>query len=235
MKPISIMWSEGVTEEEAAQAVFTVHQIINSLFRVRKHKRITPLAPAIRPFGTWVIPAVPRGAPYWGTQWYIDRSLDPELNRVRGPDFLRLVTLEPWQIHDPHFDLAILDLELVADPDDAPETPALGLTEPGTATVISVAPLREIADREERLLALRRLVAHHLGHLARVPRPGRTENVDLTDAEPHCTAICAMRHAANVFELLRYAREEREAGVLYCPACEHDMRVQLASAQFNLN
>ncbi|NOZ28944.1 MAG: hypothetical protein GXP39_12955 [Chloroflexi bacterium] len=235
MKPISVMWSEGVTEEEAAQAVFTLHQIVNSLFRVGKRKRISPLMPTIRPFGTWVIPAVPRGAAYWGTQWYVDRSLDPELKRVRGPDFLRLVELEPWQIQDPHFDLAILDLELIADPDDAPEMSSLGLTLPGTATVISVAPLREIADPEQRLMALRRLVAHHLGHLARVPRPGRTENVDLTGPEPHCTAVCAMRHANDVFELLHYAQEEKRAGVTYCPACEHDLRVQLASAQFSLN
>ncbi len=235
MKPISIMWSEGVTEEEAAQAVYTVHEIITSLFRTSKRKRISPLVPAIRPFGTWVIPAVPKGAAYWGTQWYIERSLDPELNRVRGPDFLRLVQLEPWQTHAPHFDLALLDHELIADPDDAPDVLALGLTLPGTATVISVAPLRDIPDHDDRLMALRRLVAHHLGHLARVPRPDRTKNVQLTDEEPHCTAVCAMRHAANVFELLRYAREEKEAGITYCPDCTHDLRVQLASAQFSLN
>ncbi|MCD6291135.1 MAG: hypothetical protein J7M34_11580 [Anaerolineae bacterium] len=235
MKPIAIMWSEGVAEEEAVQAVFTVHQIVGALFRVERRNQFSPLVPAVRPFGTWVIPSVPRGAAYWGTQWYVERSLDPELNRVRGPDFLRLVQLEPWQIHDPHFDLALLDYEIIADPDDAPEETTLGLTLPGVAAVISVAPLREIPDREDRLLALRRLVAHHLGHLVRVPRPGRTEHVDLSGPEPHCTAVCAMRHANDVYELLRYAREEREAGVTYCRACARDLKIQLASAQFSLN
>jgi len=243
MKPISIMWSEGVREDEAAQMVFTVYQIVISLFRVGKHGHLLPIVPEIRPFGTWVIPAVPRGAAYWGTQWYVERSLDPQLNRVRGAEFLKLVQLEPWQTHDPHFDLALLDHELVVEEGRTTGTQVLGLTLPGTATVISVAPLRNIVDHAERLLALRRLVAHHLGHLVRVPRPDRTDNVDATVLEPwpdgqdrpHCTAICAMRHADHVFELLRYAHEEEEAGVIYCPACEQDLRLQLVSAQFSLN
>ncbi len=235
MKPFSIMWSEGITEEEAAQAVLTVQEIVTSVFQIEKWKRVSPLMPEIRPFGTWVIPAVPRGAAYWGTQWYIERSLDPKLKRVRGYDFLRLMQFEPWQLQAPHFDLALLDHELIGDPDDAPETLTLGLTLPGTATVISVVPLRPIRNREQRLSALRRLIAHHLGHMARVPRPDRTEGVDTSGPEPHCTAICAMRHAENIFELLKYTREEAEAGVTYCADCQHDLRVQLVSAQFSLN
>ncbi|MCS7219706.1 MAG: hypothetical protein RML36_12345 [Anaerolineae bacterium] len=235
MKPFSIMWSEGITEEEATQAVLTVQEIVTSAFRIEKWKRVSPLMPEIRPFGTWVIPAVPRGAAYWGTQWYIERSLDPKLKRVRGYDFLRLVQFEPWQFQAPHFDLALLDHELIGDPDDAPETLTLGLTLPGTATVISVAPLRAIRNRSRRLAALRRLIAHHLGHMVRVPRPGRTKSVDTSGPEPHCTAVCAMRHAENIFELLKLTREEAEAGVTYCDECQRDLRVQLVSAQFSLN
>ncbi|GAB4562054.1 MAG: hypothetical protein Kow0047_09880 [Anaerolineae bacterium] len=239
MKPISIMWSAGVTEEEARLAIKTIQEQVEALFsgneKPRRPRNIVPVLPVVRPLGTWYIPDLPQGAPYWGTQWYIERTLHPELGRIRGPEFLRLVQLEPWQNHAPHFDMALVEYEVMEDPDDSPHLTTLGMTLPGTATVVSVAPLRLIHDPLDRERALRRLIIHQLGHLARVPRPGRTKNVTLATGEPHCTALCAMRDARNVFELVRYAKEEAEAGVTLCPDCENDLRVQLISAQFSLN
>lgn len=233
MKPISIMWSEGVSEEEAAQAVYTVQEIVTNLFEIEQGGRLRTRMPEIRPFGTWVIPAVPRDAAYWGTQWYVERALDPTQRRVRAAEFLRLVQHEPWQMQAPHFDLALLDFELMVG-DETADAP-LALTLPGTATVISVVPLRALQDRNQRLLALRRLVAHQLGHLVQVPRPDRTIQISHEHGETHCTAICAMRHASDPLTLLRYAQEEIVAGGMYCTECRRDLQRQLATIHFSLN
>jgi hypothetical protein len=228
------MWSAGVTEEEATQAVLAIQEIINAIFRSDHGRRLWLRMPEIRPFGTWEIPSVPRGAAYWGTQWYVERSLDVQQQRIRARDFLRLVEIEPWQLQAPHFDMALLDYDLMLDAEDDPETLTLALTLPGTATVLSVAPLRGLRQ-EDQMLAWRRLVAHQLGHLVRAPRLDRVAAVDLTQSEPHCQAVCAMRHADNTYDLLRHAHEEAAAGITYCPACQRDLRIQLASIQFSRN
>jgi predicted Zn-dependent protease len=217
MKSISIMWAEGVTESEAATVVNTVKQIVQVMYDLCFKAGVGLSPTAIRPFGTWVMPSIPAGDPYSGTRWYIETAYDRALGQVVAPRFLELVKQEPWQIANPHFDVAVLDLDLTDG-----TGPVMGSSLPGTATVISVQRLRALADQDARLSALRRLVVHNFGHVLGIPREGRLGVID-NGRERHCTSVCAMRDASGVEELVAMAREEAAVGLLLCQECRQDL------------
>src|SRR5437762_3593851 len=132
LKSVSIMWAEGVSDDEARTAVRTVQDFLRVVYDVCLKSGVTLGATAIRPFGTWVIPSIPPGDPYSGTHWYVDTAYDRGLGQVVGPRFLELVKKEPWQSANPHFDVAILDRDLT---DGDKGGFVLASTLPGTATV----------------------------------------------------------------------------------------------------
>src|SRR5687768_6875307 len=154
LKPVSIMWAEGVTEPEARTAVQTVRELLKVIYQVALKSGVAIGPTAIRPFGTWIIPSIKQGDPYWGTHWYIDTAFDAGRQQVVARIFLELVQREPFQQQNPHFDVALLDVDLTEE-DGAP---TLASALPGTATVISVHRLREaLTDEGPRLAALKRL------------------------------------------------------------------------------
>ena len=217
MKSISIMWAEGVTEAEAATVVSTVKQVVQVMYDLCFKAGVGLSPTAIKPFGTWVMPSIPAGDPYSGTNWYIETAYDKALGQVVAPRFLELVKQEPWQVANPHFDVAVLDLDLTDGTGSV-----MGSALPGTATVISVHRLREIPESAERLRALRRLVVHNFGHVLGIPREGRLGVVE-AGRERHCTNVCAMRHATGIEELLAMAREEGALKQLLCEECRQDL------------
>jgi hypothetical protein len=217
MKSISIMWAEGVTDAEAATVVKTVKQVVQVMYDLCLKAGVGLSPTAIKPFGTWVMPSIPAGDPYSGTQWYIDTAYDPALGQVVAPRFLELVKQEPWQIASPHLDVAVLDRDLT---DGA--SSVMGSSLPGTATVISVHRLRGLSELEAQLTALRRLVVHNFGHVLEIPREGRLGVID-DRRERHCTAICGMRDPDDVEELVAMAREEAALGRLLCQECRQDL------------
>jgi hypothetical protein len=223
MKSVSIMWAAGVSEDEAQTVVGTVRDLLRVVYDICLKSGVVLGPTAIRPFGTWVIPSIPSGDPYSGTHWYVDTAYDRTLGQVVGTRFLELVKREPWQSANPHFDVAVLDRDLTDGPEKSASGFVLASSLPGTATVISVHRLREIADEHERKAALRRLVIHSFGHVLDVPAPSRTEAVSTDGRERHCTNACVMRHAASPEELVALAGEERETGVLLCPECRRDV------------
>jgi predicted Zn-dependent protease len=225
MKSVSIMWAEGVTEDEARTVVGTVRDLLKAVYDVCLKAGVLLAPTAIRPFGTWVIPSLPPGDPYSGTHWYIDTAYDRALGQVVGPKFLDLVRNEPWQRANPHYDVAVLDRDL-ADPERQAAMErayVLASVLPGTATVISVRRLRELSEESTRLRALRRLVVHNFGHVLDVPAPSREAAVAVVGGERHCTNLCVMRHAGSVGELVRACEEEDAAGILLCPECRNDV------------
>lgn len=224
MRSVSIMWAEGVTEEEATTVVATVRDLLKAIYDVAVRSGVALGPTAIRPFGTWVIPSIKQGDPYWGTHWYIDTAYDQGLRQVVGRRFLELVKQEPWQRVNPHFDVAVVDRDLTDVPAKQIGTDfVLASALPGTGTVISVHRLREIADQALRLVALKRLVVHNFGHVLEVPSSDRTEAVEQSADERHCTNLCVMRHAGSVDELLVRLGEEQASGILFCPDCRRDI------------
>jgi predicted Zn-dependent protease len=226
VKPVSIMWTAGVSEAESEIVVDTVKSFLAVLYDACLKVGILPGSTTIRPFGTWVIPSMPSGSPYSGTQWYIETSFDRSLGQVVAPRFLDLVRKEPWQIRSPHFDVAVIDLDLT----DVPEKTVsqqdtdfvLASVLPGTATIISVHRLRRLDDDARRRRALRRLIIHNVGHVIGLPAPDRKLDVEDSGGERHCTNVCVMRHGATVEDLVALSEEEGVLGVVLCPGCRSD-------------
>jgi hypothetical protein len=262
MRPISIMWTTDVHDLEAHIAVVTVHEVLSTIYGPAYNKELNLFTPQVRPFGPWVIPALPEGTPYRSTEWYVERSQGPEAGQVSGPQFLQLILREPWQQSDPHYDLAIVEQVLapLAEeqfPREYRGTTPLGMTIPGRAAVISVSPLRSIVDLRSRLLALRRLVAHYMGHVfglpacpacrPEAPLPPQSRRLpSLEDSEArlssvapeqvtHSGNVCAMRYAPTVDALLALAKEELQNRVLFCPRCQKELLGLLIGTYFGLN
>lgn len=220
MKPVSIMWSQGVDPAEAELAVTAVRDFLRVVYAVGTAAGLAVPPTAIRPFGTWYIPSIPRGSPYWGTGWYVDSSYDARRQQVVGSRFLELVRDEPWQKQNPHWDVAVIDRDLV-DRDDRDDF-SLAATIPELATVLSVHRVRGLVRQDQREAALRRLVLHHFGRVLGLPSPSRHEDLDLIGDQRFCANLCAMRRATTIDQVVRFAEQEGREQVRLCGRCRLD-------------
>ncbi len=227
MKPVSIMWSQGVDTNEAEAAVAAVREFLRVVYDVGHRAGLALPPTAIRPFGTWYIPSMPKGSPYSGTTWYVDTSFDSGRQQVDGSKFLDLVRQEPWQKSNPHWDVAIVDRDLI---DSAPHPShtrkrefVLGTSVLELGTVLSVYRLRGLVRTEQRELALRRMVYHFFGQVIGLPSRSRVSAVEVVGPNRFCTNACVMRHASTVEQLVRAADQESRDGVALCDACRHDL------------
>ena len=77
-----------------------------------------------------------------------------------------------------------------------------------------------ISNREEQILAVKRLLRHEVGHmLGLVERDHHVED----KLGLHCTNICTMRQGLSVPEWLQQAKEEEKHGVQFCSCCMNDL------------
>jgi hypothetical protein len=225
MKPVSIMWSQGVDASEAEVVVASVREFLRVVYEIGHRVGLALPPTAIRPFGTWYIPSVPRGTPYSGTTWYVDTSYDPSRQQVDGTRFLELVRDEPWQKSNPHWDVAVIDRDLT----DAqslsgrPRDFVLGTAKPELATILSVYRLRGLVRTEQRELALRRLVFHYFGEVIGLPSNSRSTAIETIGQRRYCTNACIMRSAVTVEQVVRAAEQEGRDGVALCDSCQRDI------------
>lgn len=227
MKPVSIMWTQGVDTAEAQLAVTAVRDFLRQVYTIGQKAGLALPPTTIRPFGTWYIPSQPEGSPYWGTNWYIENSFDSSRQQVIGTRFLELVRDEPWQKSNPHWDVAVIDRDLVetdaslADPECTEFT--LGASVPELATVLSVYRLRGLVRPEQRERALRRLVLHQFGEVLGLPSRSRKTAIDVVGARRFCSNRCVMRRTATVEQLVLAAEQEGGDQVVLCGECNHDI------------
>jgi hypothetical protein len=225
MKPVSIMWSQGVDASEAEVVVASVREFLRVVYEIGHRVGLALPPTAIRPFGTWYIPSVPRGTPYSGTTWYVDTSYDAGRQQVDGSRFLELVRNEPWQKSNPHWDVAVIDRDLT-DADGMVGRPrdfVLGTAKPELATVLSVYRLRGLVRTEQRELALRRLVFHFFGEVIGLPSNRRSTAIETIGQRRYCTNACIMRSAATVEQIVRAAEQEGRDVVALCDSCQRDI------------
>jgi hypothetical protein len=249
MKAISVMWSPGVHDLEAHISIAALHEALTAIYGPARNRHLSHFTPEVHPFGNWVIPDLPPGTPYRSARWYIEQTGGLQANQVDGERFLQTVLQEPWQKTDPHYDLAIIDQELMCFGAEDREGPLMGMAVSGSAAVTSVAPLRSISNLRLRLLALRRLVLHFAGYMFGLPvvsppldldpsaleQMARREQERAEEDAGHCSERCAMRYAPTVEILLSHAIEEIEHRVLYCPHCRQELLGLLSGAYFGLN
>lgn len=226
MKPVSIMWSQGVDPAEAELAVSAVRAFVRQWHALGQSAGLALRPTAIRPFGTWYIPTIERGQPYWGTNWYVDSSFDPNRRQIIGERFLELVRDEPWQQSQPHWDVAVVEHDLidrVTSPPEGRAAFALGAALPEVAAVISVFRLRAIVGADRRQAALRRLVLHHFGRVVGLPASTRTEEIEEIDGTRFCANRCIMHRVSTIEQLVRSAEQDGSEAIGLCPRCQHDL------------
>ncbi len=222
---VSLTWTAGIDEAEArilaqtiAGAVTRVGERIGLWFQ-------SQALPTLRPFGDWIIPAMPQGSAYSSLEWYLSRCRTPDGNGLDGPAYLRLVQMEPWQSSTPHLDVALVSQDLI----DADGRSVLNVALPGLAAVASLHQVRRLRGQEVRDLGLRHLVAHVFGRAVGIPLPPRASH-----EEQYCTNLCAMRPCTQLKELLEYSAEG-DPSQPYCEACERDLAAVLIGSYFGLN
>ncbi len=224
---VSLTWTAGIDEAEArilaqtiAGAVARVGESIGLWFQ-------SQALPTIRPFGDWIIPAMPRGSAYSSLDWYLSHCRTPVGDALDGPAYLRLVQVAPWQSSTPHLDVALVSQDLL----DSTGESVLNVAVPGLAAVASLHHLRGLAREGVQDMGLRHLVAHVFGRAVGIPR-GRSPRAG--DEGQYCTNRCAMRPCTQLRELLEYSAEGDPAQP-YCQACERDLAALLVGSYFGLN
>ncbi|MBX6771213.1 MAG: hypothetical protein IRY83_05765 [Chloroflexi bacterium] len=226
MKPVSIMWTQGVELSEARLVITAVRDFLRLVYAIGHQAGLALPPTTIRPFGTWYIPSRPEGSPYWGTPWYVDNSFDPVRQQVIGARFLDLVREEPWQKSNPHWDVAVIDHDLIEQLPDHPGDPgddfAFGVAIPELATVLSVYRLRGLVRSGQRERALRRLVLQQFGFVLGLPYRWRTRQIEEINGRRYCANHCVMQWFGTVEQLARAADRQPE-GVPLCDECEHDV------------
>jgi len=226
MKPVSIMWSQGVDTAEAQLAVTTIREFLQQIYSIGNAAGLALRPTTIRPFGTWYIPTVKRGSPYSGTSWYVDTSYDRTRGQVIGERFLELVRDEPWQKRDPHWDLALIDRDLVervTTPAESRGEFALGAAVPELGAVVSVYRLRGIIRSEQRQSALRWLILHHFARVIGLPSAMRSEAIETIDDHRFCANHCLMGRVATVEQLVSAASGESGDRIPLCDQCRRDI------------
>ena len=222
---VSLTWTAGIDEAEArilaqtiAGAVTRVGERIGLWFQ-------SQALPTLRPFGDWVIPAMPQGSAYSSLDWYLGHCRTPDGDALDGPAYLRLVQLEPWQSSTPHLDVVLVSQDLI----DAGGKSVLNVALPGLAAVASLHHVRRLGGQEAQDLGLRHLVAHVFGRAVGIPLPPRAG-----DEGQYCTNRCAMRPCTQLKELLEYSAEG-DPSQPYCEACERDLTAVLVGSYFGLS
>jgi len=230
-------WTPNVEPEEAQVMIRTVEDIYGMLRRrIRWANQFNPL-PIVRVYGAWMLSNTPQGAAYWSIEWYVKHSLDAESDheRLLGSQYLSAVSTEPWQHSEPHFDLTLTNLPVIDDLGPEAACEALGVSIPGTVSLISSYLLHKIENLDLRKTALRHVVAHYFGRMANIPTFSRQGDVEEHGDVRYCRGICAMRHTTSESQALAYSLEETTEGVLFCSACQRDLIALMTSLHFGIN
>jgi hypothetical protein len=224
MRSISVTWTATVELTEAHFALDAIQKMVGDLHHTSFTMGWFAAPPDVNVFGDWHIPSLPADAPYRSLQWYVDNSYDWAEDGIVGRTYLDLIANEPWQTQNPHYDLSIVGRRFVRGDGGPDGSDALALSIPGVVSAISLAPLRSIGNDRLRLLTVRRVTAHQLGHLLGIPLPDSMHAVEAGNYERHCTQLCVMSEASDLDELAQAALREVNASVLLCPACRRDLR-----------
>lgn len=190
-----------MVDDDAVQSLAAIVGVITSLYYTRwPWGLISPIV-GLRPYGSWVIPALEEGAPYSSFDWYVETAMMAGSDAVDADRFLNLVEGEPWQQESHHFDFSLIRRPLRREG----SAEALPLAaRPGVAAVVSSDWVRGFEGPTSQRLVLRRLSLHGIG-LA-------------FGLEPHHQGgpVCAMRGFSGPDEFLQQAQEEAAQGAVYC-------------------
>lgn len=213
MAPVYVCWTSGVTEQEGAEVVSAVREVLNIAGQVRE----------IKVFGSQV----------WGVgdfgsaDWYQERAMIVPHRERHGygsqTNAIKILSLmrdeEPWQEEEPHLEVMFVDHDAsIGTPDN---NFVFGVTWPGFGFVQSVRRIHDVEDLNLRLRIIRRVGIHEFAHILNVPN--RVPNTE-EKLGRHCTNVCCMRQGLSLQVWTQQLRQEEAAGVVFCEECTLDLR-----------
>lgn len=215
MLPIHLMYDSGIQPMEEMAILDGLHEVLE-IFPKRE--------------------AINYGAKPWikgefsSADWYVDHA--SKFYRPNGDvqldadDLIDLMRFEPWQEKQAHIDMMFTSLDLTTLGGDGYLDYVFGAAD-GRFTVQSVARFRDIPLEHDRILAIKNVVQHELGHIFGMANDLHRENT-VEDFGPHCTNFgCVMRQAITVSEWVQNARDSYQMGIVYCKQCLMDGRCSL--------
>lgn len=212
--PINVMWDSGV---DALEERAIVDGLVGALSCIGARREV-------RIFGS---KAWSEGS-YSSADWYVSHT-----RRLRRSDgnvqldadrLLDLLAGEPYQKAEPHIDVMFVSQDLTARDGEQYLSFVFGIAS-GRLTVQSVARYRDVTNQFERMMAIRMVIQHELGHVFGMAADLRRSNTEY-DLGPHCTNRgCVMRQALTVYDWIRHAQDSQQAGMVYCPQCLADAKL----------
>ena len=216
MLPIYVMHDTGLTVLESTAVSSGIQSALACLGQGGHRRRVEDF-----------------GAKAWAkgefssADWYVSQA--KHLRRSNGivqldaDDLIGLMANEPWQDAEPHIDVMFTSYDLTVMDDGRYLNFVFGLAD-GRFTVQSVARFRSIPDEFDRVLAIKAVVQHELGHIFGMASDLHRSNIEYS-LGPHCTNRgCVMRQALNVPDWAQNARDSYQMGMIYCPQCLEDAK-----------
>jgi hypothetical protein len=245
MKPITILWSDGISETDAKESIGTMREFLRFLQDVALEQDIGLSPIVLRPFGDWVLQGPTGVSAYHSFRWYWESSLDQESGQVSAAMFIEIVRYEPWQQTEPHLDLVLLHSDLRDDLKEADGgySSVFACSEPDLVSVISTHHLAQIADQELRNKCLRSLVRHNFGRLIGLPNgfqdAVKSQSGELKpSADPPsrtCATPCIMYEAQSIDDLMAVATTDEDEGLSLCRWCQETVRSIVFRLHFSPN
>lgn len=212
--PIYVSYDSGITELEQMAILSGLHEALVYLGYPSE----------VKVFGAepW------SKGDYSSADWYVLKTRSVHQSQIGhsqldADHLVDLLASEPWQEADPHIDVMFVSQDLTARDEGKYLNFVFGIAS-GRITVQSVARFREIPNDFDRVLAIKAVVQHELGHIfgmAANPCRNHTEYV----LGQHCTNPgCIMQQALSVTGWVQHAYDALQMGRVYCPECLEDAR-----------
>jgi len=213
MKPIYLMFEEGVSSSQHNKVLEGLTEILN-MGNVSSNTDI-------QSFGVW------RGNDwlsgntlneYQSVDWYCARALNQERNQLNVKQLIYDLVTEPWQKQQSHCDIVITQRDLYADGCNF----ILGIGDNDNDFAISSAYRFKHLDEFTRNECLKTISMHEICHMLGVVNENRT-NIEY-NLGWHCLdSKCIMRQGVTVEAWVQYTRDRLNAESPLCSCCQNDL------------
>lgn len=167
--------------------------------------------------------------PYYSSDWYIKRARETSerQNQLNADTIIDCLQMEPWQQHEPHYDLVIVHSDMYAchivNNKRVPVNFVTGLAIAGLGTVVSTHRFMGVSGMMQQL-CIQTLVLHELGHVFGLIPSSRTLNVE-RNLGRHCTNVCVMRQGLTVpSDCIGFTQDRLRTGNIFCTQCQFGLR-----------
>jgi len=212
MLPIYISYDSEITREEETVILASISEALVHL----KHRGSTKILGS----DPWL------DGDYPSVDWYKLKTTtiyqgEVGHSQLDAGRFLYLVVNTQWPTLEPHIDLIFMSQDLTARDKDGWLNFVFGVADKH-ASVQSIARLRDIPDKHDRMMAIKALTQHSLGYML----GAKSADASL---DPHMAAFynpgnchnfgCMMQNGSSPAGWVEIACEAHQSGTIYCSEC----------------